>query len=274
MSWLGKFIGGTFGFLMGGPLGAVFGAAVGHQFDQGQGEHNPFRVEVDTAEQYQTQMAFFTAVFSVMGHIAKADGRVNEAEIAYTRNLMARLQLSEDMRKTAMRLFNQGKLVDFPLDQVLQQFRSECQHRLHLLRFFVEIQLELALADSVLHPAEERLLLRLCERLHFSRFELHALKTVLEARLRMGGRQQHQYSHRQFQNRPQESSLQESYAILGVDATASDQEIRRAYRRLLSRHHPDKLAAEGAPDDKVRKANEKTHEIRKAWESVRKARKL
>jgi DnaJ like chaperone protein len=273
MSWLGKFIGGTFGFFMGGPLGALFGAAVGHQFDQGQGEQNPFRMEVDSADQYQAQLAFFTAAFSVMGHIAKADGRVNEAEIEFTRKVMAQLHLNDEMRKTAMRLFTEGKRVDFPLDQVLQQFRSACQNRFHLLRYFVELQLQLALADSVLHSAEERILLQVCERLHFSRFELHALKTVLEAQLRMGGGNRgHDYGRVQAQQR--EPTLAESYAVLGLDASASDHEIRRAYRRLLSRHHPDKLAAEGTPEDKVRLANSKTHEIRKAWDAIRKARNL
>ncbi|MCX7111905.1 MAG: co-chaperone DjlA [Proteobacteria bacterium] len=273
MSWFGKFVGGTFGFLMGGPLGAVFGAAVGHQFDHGREEHNPFREEVDSAGQYKAQMAFFTAAFSVMGHIAKADGRVNEAEIEFTRRVMARLQLSGEMRKTAMRLFTEGKHTDFPLDKVLQQFRSECQNRFHLLRFFVELQLELALVDSVLHSAEERLMLHICERLNFSRFEFHALKTVLEAQYRVGGWHRQQ-DYGRVQTRQREPTLEESYAVLGLDASASDQEIRHAYRRLLSRHHPDKLVAEGGNEDKVRIANEKTHEIRKAWEAVRKARNL
>lgn len=273
MSWFGKFIGGTFGFLMGGPLGAVVGAAVGHQFDQGNSKQIPFRAEVDSAEQYRMQMAFFTAVFSVMGHIAKADGRVNEAEIEFTRQVMARLQLDEEMRKTAMRLFTEGKRDDFPLDQVLHQFRSECQNRHHLLRYFVELQLELALADSLLHSAEERLLLRVCESLHFSRFELHALKTVLEAQIRMHG-WQHQHHYGRMQSGQREPTLAESYAVLGLDASASDAEIRRAYRRLLSRHHPDKLVADGMPEDKLRLANEKTHEIRKAWDAIRKARNI
>jgi DnaJ like chaperone protein len=273
MSWLGKFIGGTFGFLMGGPLGALLGAAVGHQFDQGQGEQDPFRLDADSQDQYQAQLAFFTAAFSVMGHVAKADGRVNEAEIEFTRKVMAQLHLNDEMRKTAMRLFTEGKRADFPLDQVLQQFHSECQNRFHLLRYFVELQLRLALADSVLRPAEERVLLRVCERLRFSRFELHALKTVLEAQLRMGaGSRGYDYGRVQAQQRG--PTLAESYAVLGLEASSSDQEIRRAYRRLLSRHHPDKLAAEGVPEDKVRLANAKTHEIRKAWDAIRKARNL
>ena len=271
MSWLGKLVGGAFGFLMGGPLGAMLGVAMGHQFDHGQGAREPFRLDADSAEQYQAQMAFFTALFAVMGHLAKADGRVNEAEIELTRRLMARLQLSEEMRKAAMRLFIEGKREHFDMDRVLEQFRAESRGRFALVRVFVEFQLELALADGLLNAAEERLLLRICERLHFSRFEFHALKAALEAQLRVaqgGWRGQANFG------RPREPTLAECYATLGVDASAASEDVRRAYRRLLSRHHPDKLAAAGAADDKVRLANEKTHEIRQAWETVRKARQL
>lgn len=271
MSWLGKLIGGAFGFLMGGPLGAMLGAAMGHQFDQAHSGQGPFRSEVESAEQYRAQMAFFTAVFSVMGHIAKADGRVNEAEIEAARRLMLRMQLNEAMRKTAMRLFNDGKQPGFALDEVVEQFRLECRQQHSLQRAFVEFQLEMALADGLLDANEERLLLRICERLRFSRFEFHALKTALEAQLRIarGG-----WRGQQAYGRPREPSLEECYATLGVDASAGDAEVRRAYRRLLSRHHPDKLAAAGVAEEKVRLANEKTHEIRRAWDIVRKARHL
>ncbi len=273
MSWLGKVIGGAFGFLMGGPLGAVFGAAMGHQFDQGRGSQSPFREEIDSADQYRQQMAFFTAVFSVLGHIAKADGRVNESEIALARQIMGRLQLSEAMRKTAVRLFTEGKQPDFPLDGVLDQFRMECRGRFSMVRSFVEFQLELALADGLLHPAEERLLLRVCERLHFSRFEFHALKSAMEAQFRIAGHWRERKDYRSGA-RAQEPTLEECYAVLGVKPSASNEDIRRAYRRLLSRHHPDKLSAMGAPEDKVRLANEKTHEIRRSWDVIRKARNL
>jgi len=271
MNWLGKVIGGAFGFLMGGPLGAMFGAAMGHQYDQNHAGESPFRTVVDSAEQYRAQMAFFTSLFSVMGHIAKADGRVNEAEIDLTRRIMARLRLGEDDRKTAMRLFGEGKRAGFNLDETLDRFAADCPNRFALMRLFVEFQLELALADGLLHPAEERLLLGICERLHFSRFEFHALKTAMEAQLRLSrGSWRGQQAH----GRPCEPTLQECYATLGVQPAAADEDIRRAYRRLLSRHHPDKLAAAGVAEEKVRLANEKTHEIRMAWDVIRKARHL
>ena len=113
----------------------------------------------------------------------------------------------------------------------------------------------------------------ICERLHFSRFELHALKTMFEAQFKLGGWQQQQ-NYGRVQSGRREPSLADSYVVLGLDPSASDQDIRRAYRRLLSRHHPDKLAALGANEEKVRLSNEKTHEIRQAWDIIRKVRNL
>ena len=269
MSWLGKVIGGAFGFFMGGPLGAVLGAAVGHRYDQERSEAGGFRHEVDSSEQYRMQTVFFTAAFSVMGHVAKIDGRVTEVEIEQARAIMTRLGLNEDMRATAARLFTEGKRADFPLDEALDQFRAECRNRFSLTRMFVEMQLEVALADGFLHPAEEKLLLRICERLRFSRFEFHALKAALEAQLRLGG----QWGRGgRVQTATREPSLEEAYATLGVKSSSGDDEIRRAYRRLLSRHHPDKMTAKGMSEEAVRQANEKTGQIRKAWEIVRGAR--
>lgn len=77
MSWLGKILGGTFGFFMGGPLGAVLGAALGHQFDKGMQGVERLGGGFNPGDQQRVQTAFFTATFSVMGHIAKADGHVS-----------------------------------------------------------------------------------------------------------------------------------------------------------------------------------------------------
>lgn len=274
MKWVGKVLGGAVGFLMGGPVGAMFGAAMGHQFDQNQQNDGPFRAEVESAEQYRVQMAFFTALFQAMGHLAKSDGRVNEMEIDMALRLMGRLKLSEEMRKNAMRLFNEGKRMDFKLTETLEKLRRECRYQLSLLRVFVEFQLELALADGLLNHTEERVLLQICEKLRFSRFEFHALRAAMEAQLRLANRGGWHGYRQQTAVKPKPPSLDECYASLGVKAAASDDEIRRAYRRLLSKHHPDKLAAAGASEEKIRLANEKTHEIRTAWEIIRNARQL
>lgn len=275
MSWFGKVIGGAFGFVMGGPLGALLGATLGHRFDQEKAGEWAFSPEAESAEQYRERTAFFTALFSVMGHVAKADGRVTEAEIDAARRIMTRLNLNEDMRKTAVRLFSEGKRPGFPLEAALEQFHAECRNRHTLVRQYVELLLEAALADGPLSSEEERLLLRVCERLRFSRFEFHVLRALLEPRARVGDARRESSARRPPPASPREEpTLQESYALLGVKSSASDEEIRRAYRRLLSQTHPDKLAAQGASEEKVRAANEKTRRLRRAWEIVRKAREI
>jgi DnaJ like chaperone protein len=275
MIWLGKVVGGTFGFIMGGPLGAVLGAALGHQLDRNAESVGLLESEFAPGARDRVQMAFFTATFSVMGHIAKADGRVTEAEIEAARTVMNRMALPEELRRTAIRLYNEGKRPDFPLDATVAQFHAECHRRYSLFRMFVEIQLEAALADGALHRIEERLLLHLCERLHFSRFEFYSIKARMEAERRFAryGSRQH---HRGQRETPalREPSLADAYALLGLPSSASGNDIKRAYRRLMSQHHPDKLVANGLPEEMVRIATEKTQRIRKAYDVISKTRKL
>lgn len=276
MNWYGKVIGGALGLLMGGPAGAVLGAAVGHQFDRRYPAEGLLGLHFGAGDQGRVQTAFYTATFAVMGHVAKADGRVSEAEIAAARTIMSRMDLSEEIRKRAVSLFTEGKQPDFPLAAVLEQFRSECNRRYSLVRVFIEIQLEAALADGALRVEEERLLLEICDRLRFSRFEFHAIRAALEAQLRVAGawRQAGGSGYSQQRTGRDEPSLADAYAALGVKASSSAAEIKRAYRRMISQHHPDKLVASGLPEEMVKLANEKTRQIRQAYEIICKHRKL
>jgi DnaJ like chaperone protein len=275
MMWLGKLVGGTFGFIMGGPLGALLGAALGHQFDRNTADIGLLEADFTPDARQRVRMAFFTATFSTLGHIAKSDGRVTEAEIQAARKVMDRMALSESLRLTAIRLYNEGKRSDFPLDATVEQFYAECRRRYSLYRMFVEIQLEAALADGALHDAKERLLLRLCDRLHFSRFEYRTMKARLEAERRFTRyRSRQQRWERRDTPAPNEPALAAAYAVLDLTSSASGSEIKQAYRRLMSQHHPDKLAASGMPEEMVRLATEKTQQIRKAYDTISKARKL
>ena len=269
MSWLGKLFGGAFGFMTGGPLGAMLGAALGHQFDQGmegmQESHG--QEELHPGAQHRVQMAFFTATFSVMGHIAKADGKVSAEEIQTAKMVMAKMELPENLRQTAQELFNEGKSPRFPLDDALEQLRTECHRRSTLIRMFIEIQLQVAYADGVLDRSEERLLLHICDRLNFSRLQYQSLKAILEAQQRFGGT-----GYEKFRNKPSaqstQPSLEDAYGVLGLQPTASNAEVKRAYRRLISQHHPDKLVAKGLPEEMMKIATEKTQKIRKAYEMI------
>lgn len=274
MSWLGKVFGGAFGFLMGGPLGAILGAALGHRFDVGMeelehGEQADFR----PGTRQRIQMAFFTATFSVMGHVAKADGRVTEEEIGLARAIMAEMDLNEDLQRAAVRLFNEGKDPAFPLDAALDQFRRECFRRTTLIRMFIEIELRAAYADGVLYPVEEQVLLHICGRLGVSRFEFEGIKAILQAQQRFTSRDYNRQRQRGEESWRQ-PRLEDAYAALGVKPSADESEIKRAYRCLMSQNHPDKLVAKGLPEEMMKLATEKTQKIRKAYDAIRKARGL
>lgn len=263
MSWWGKVVGGAFGYMLGGPLGAVLGGAIGHSFDKGLAksrDHGAY----GAAEVERIQTAFFTATFSVLGHVAKADGRVSEDEIELAEAVMAHMQLNSAQRKTAIGLFAEGKAADFPLDELLAQFRRECRRRQTLLRMFLEIQMQGAYADGLMHPAEERVLRHVAERLGFSPLEFEHLEAMVRAARDFGaGARPH---------KPARDLLAEAYEVLGVPAGSSEQEVRRAYKRLMNQHHPDKLVARGMPEEMVALATEKTQEIKAAYDRIRQAR--
>ena len=174
MAWWGKIIGGTFGFMLGGPLGAMLGAALGHNFDRGLKITDEFG-GFAYGDQERVQAAFFTATFSIMGHVAKADGKVSQAEIANAEAIMSRMQLDPQQRQAAIKLFDEGKAEDFPLDEVLVQFRKECHRRVNLMQMFLEVQISTAFSDQKLHPAEKEILYRIADVLGFSREQLDHL---------------------------------------------------------------------------------------------------
>jgi DnaJ like chaperone protein len=281
MSWLGKLVGGAFGFLMAGPIGAALGVALGHQVDQGEldfsGELRGLKPEA--AE--RLQRAFFLSLFQVMGHIAKADGRISEAEIKSAREIIHRLQLSADLKLMAMRLFNEGKQDRFALDHVIDPLLAELKGHPLFKRKFVSLLVESALADGVMRASQERVLLEVCERLGFSRYEYYGIRTRLETERRFGGfrapprprmgnaESQGESSERRWNpSHAPENLIHEAYAVLGLSSIASASEVKRAYRRLINRHHPDKLTAKGASVEAIQNATQETQKIQKAYEAI------
>ena len=256
MAWWGKIIGGTFGFMLGGPLGALLGAALGHNFDRGLKLTDEFG-GVAYGDVERVQAAFFTATFSIMGHIAKADGKVTQAEIANSEAIMARMQLDSQQRQAAIKLFNEGKADDFPLDDVLTQFRKECHRRISLIQMFLEIQISTAFSDQKLHPAERKILYQIADALGISRKQLDHLFHLA------GG---------VAAPKTEKGAIKEAYEILGVKKDAPDAEVKKAYRRLMNQHHPDKLVSKGLPEEMIKLANEKTQQIKEAYELVKKSR--
>jgi len=257
MSWWGKLIGGYVGFALGGPIGALLGAALGHNFDKDTSTQtsSPF-----IGQQNRSQAAFFTATFSVMGHICKADGRVTPDEISAARQIMSQMALSPAQKDAAIALFNEGKKDGFPLEDVLAQLKSELGLSKDIKRVFVEIQCSAAYADGVLHPAEKNLLEKICRFIGFSEYELNSILAAIAAEAH------HQKSGRG--GKSGEMQTEDACAILNISPGANLSEVKRAYRKLMSQHHPDKLVSKGLPEEMMKVATQKTQEIRAAYERI------
>lgn len=262
MIWQGKALGALLGVLTAGPAGAIFGTFIGHLFDV-QAESMMRGAQQASTSSYGVQEAFFRATFQVMGHLAKADGRVSEEEIRAARAMMQELRLGEREIKFAIELFNSGKAQDFPLEATLQRLYATCRDRPDLRRMFVQIQLQAALWGEALNAASRKVLARVCEALGVSAYDL----VQMEALLRM------QRSTREPpEARPRVDRVAQAYAVLGVSNAATDAEVVKAYRRLMNQNHPDKLHAKGLPESMMKVAEEKTRQIRAAYEVLREAR--
>ncbi len=268
MSWWGTLAGGAFGFMLGGPIGAALGAVVGRNFDRGlggkfeQGQRAGAGAQggLPRGHQFRVQAAFFTAVFSTMGQLSKADGRVTRDEIRMATRVMQDMELSPQQRAAAKALFNEGKEDGFDIHAVLTQFRREVGRRSTLQRMFIEILCFAAYADGTLHPAEQRLLGLVCAEIGFPGAELESILAAVSAELH----------HRH--GKDGRLSLDDAYTVLNVPADANDAEVKKAYRRLLSQHHPDKLVAKGLPEEMMKIAAQRTHEIRQAYERIKENR--
>lgn len=263
MSWWGKFLGGAFGFTMGGPLGLLIGTVLGHKLVDKpmQGDDHEL-----------TQAAFFSATFSIMGHIAKADGRVSEDEIAMARQIMDHMQLDAEQKRAAIELFNQGKKSDFDLDGVLSQFKQAAHRRTTLLQMFLEIQLHAVYADGKVDAAEQAIINTIAGRMGFSQSHVEQLSAMVRSNLGLGA---HRYTYQgsETAHKSESELLKEAYDILGVDRTASDADIKKAYRRLMNQHHPDKLVSKGLPEEMIQIATEKTQQIKASYEMIKNTRK-
>lgn len=260
--WAGKLICGFLGLMTGGFFGFFWGIILGHLLDK------LLLVAEDRAQsgsfhsgEFGQESIVFEVIFSLLGCMAKSDGRVSEDEIRHVETLMERMRLTPEARKEAIRFFTEGKSADFNPDQAINAFKQSSRLASTVNLMLVEILVQMAMVDGELTPSELSLLERLTKGLGVSKWQLQ----LIIARYR-GGAYDH-FSESAYSGR---NTLEEAYTTLGVEQHAAMPEIKKAYRRLMSKHHPDKLQGEGVSDKMLELAKERAQAIQNAYDLLKK----
>ncbi|WAT00189.1 co-chaperone DjlA [Rouxiella chamberiensis] len=267
MQYWGKLLGLILGYMSGiGFWGIVLGLLIGHMVDKARA----VRSRGFFSDQQTRQTIFFRTTFEVMGHLTKSKGRVTEADIQIASLFMDRMQLHGAQRESAQQAFRIGKGGNYPLREKMREMRSVCFGRFDLIRTFLEIQIQAAYADGSLHPNERQVLYVIAEELGISRHQFDQFLSMMEGGQHFGGSQQQgNYSQGSYQRAPHGPTLADACKVLGVSATDDATTIKRAYRKLMSEHHPDKLVAKGLPPEMMEMAKQKAQAIQAAYDLIK-----
>ena len=255
-------VGALLGLMFGGVRGALIGAmiALGIRLALGSLLRRGLQ---------QGQMAFLDATFAIMGALSKADGVVTRDEIQAAKRIFEMLRLSPEQRDRAQDAFNRGKAPDFDLDGEVDRLKGAVGFgRGPLLRLFLQLQCMAVAADGVVHASEHAMLVRIARRLGLTEFDV----AQLEALLRAGTRSTSGAGAGGSAGPSPAARLGDAYTALGVTSESSDSEIKRAYRRLVSENHPDKLASRGLPESMREVAEERTRELNAAYDLIKESR--
>jgi DnaJ like chaperone protein len=255
-----KLIGFIAGYYVFGFFGALLGLFVGSIIDRmmtyGAGAINPLQNSL-------RQAVFLETVFISMGKLAKADGRVSEQEIDHVEQFMQKLGMTAEHRKQAIALFKQGADQSFDIAPTYQRFISVCGHTRHLKQVLLVYLIVLALADGEIHTTEKTLLGTIANWLGYGQDEFRQILDMVRNQTHFAG----------GQTSPT-TALDDAYKALGVSKESSDAEIKRAYRKLMSQYHPDKLMGQGVPEDMIAMATEQAKEIQLAYDLIKKNRNM
>ena len=237
---------------------------VGYQFYRGF-RHSVRSFEREGEKLGRVSDEFVRALFGCMGHLAKSDGRVSEDEIRAARLIMHRLGLSPAGVRRAIGWFEDGKRPGYPLVQTVREVRRVSARGAAKRTMFLRLLLEVVLAKPSLRKEERAMIWTVCSELDIGRVELAQLEAMIRAQ-------------KGFKRSPagdaDAARVRDAYATLGVNPDASNDEIKKAYRRLINRSHPDKIAASNPDAEVVAEAERRTREVRSAYEMLKARRSI
>ncbi|MEH6480057.1 MULTISPECIES: co-chaperone DjlA [Pseudoalteromonas] len=285
----GKILGFCFGFMFGKIFGAILGLYLGHLFDKSLKNNfdkaGGFSSLFSGDDVHERQALFFSSCFAVMGHIAKSNGRVSEIHIKAANLFMDEMGLKGEERREAQHAFQSGKESDFSLKETVHDFKERFAKRNDLIQLFLEIQIQMAFSDGVLAEQEKQLLAEVSKQLGISK--THFAFVLKRYQAEFNFRKQQQRFNQQQQSQGQSSSYSEgsghhvppnnnmnraqALALLGLNSDATQRDIKVAYRKLMSQHHPDKLVSQGLPKHMMELAVKKSQDIQAAYEYLKKS---
>ncbi|MBQ6926254.1 MAG: TerB family tellurite resistance protein [Kiritimatiellae bacterium] len=294
MGWFATGFGFIIGNAIGGPLGGVLGAVLANYLTKDEGEQedpyarpgNGKRKVPPNANQRKRQapkdeaareMLFLGAAAAILAKLAKADGHITENEIASAEAAFARLGITGEKRDFCIDVFRQAKDDEHTVYEYADAF-ADAQPDDDIRVVFYDLLWDLAAADGILHREEKTILrflprhLRINPALYYAQYARRAADAGSSGR--EGGQSGGQSNSGRRRSTPRRApgELAEAYAILGCAPTATDDELKKAYREKAKKLHPDEMMAQGLPPELVQKANDEMARVNAAYDRIRKAR--
>lgn len=268
--------------------------------------YNLFCKKTTTSRTKINPNVFLIVLFETLGHISKAKGVVTQEDIHLANQVMDQLQLQDEYRQLAQSSFNRGKANNYPLRSRLQAVYQEYRLRRDVLNVFCEQIIQAALVDGNLHEKEQQILFIIAHEFHIPQQQMIAYIQMMIGSYHFRQQANYQsYSNRgsysnnkgsynsqsnnyrsnnnnsnsynnsrsnSYGSYSSGSNLQNAYRVLGVSETTEVVIIKRAYRKLMNEHHPDKLASKGLPKEMLETAKRRAQEIQIAYDLIKASR--
>lgn len=296
--WKGRIIGAVLGLMLANPLTALIGFLLGWCLvDKPKIRAYRAAQEASYAFTYRQGLSdsgrIIELTYAFMGYVARGAGRINEDHIRKAEQFMQMMGLDDTGRQMAINAFNRGKTDNFDFPGQINRLISLTGGNKAIISYFIEIQVQIALADGTLERGEQDRLLVIGRCVGFTSDQINRLISIrcaeMEAERRwgnfgqqynygsgtghdfgyQGSRQQGSYNDNSRGGRRATSEdLRQAYEILGVNRKASFEEIKKAHKKLMLKYHPDKLASQGLPPEMIKLYTQKAQDIQAAFNLI------
>ncbi len=237
MAKYGKWIGGGLGWAILGPIGGIIGFAIGSVLDSSD------NIAVYSGQAQPSRNSFLVSLLVLVAEVMRADGKVVKSELDYVKQYFLK-NFGKDAANEALMLLRDILKKDVPLKDVSHQIRSNMDYpsRLQLLHFLFGI----ANADGVVHPNEQSVITNIATWMGVSNADFNSIRSMFV------------------------DNIEACYKVLEVTPSATNDEIKKAYRKMALKYHPDKVSYLG--EDIRKGAEEKFQKVNEAYEKIKKDR--